>query len=165
MRKITIVFSLLFLVQTAFSQTDKKEIDITTAVMEQYRSLAPKTISGFHWLPNQRFIHSGENDDLLVRNMDGDTLHHLQLSAINEGLNESNSDTLRRLRIAEVADGKVFHESRWIGIAASIDLSRKCGKYHVSSFGSFRFLYGWPQCFLQVFGFTRKASNHAFHRV
>jgi len=108
MRTITFVFFFLVLVQTALSQTDKKEVDITTAVMEQYRSLGPKTISGFHWLPNQRFVHSGENDDLLVRNMDGDTLHHLQLSAINEGLNDYNGDTLPRLRIAEVADGKVF---------------------------------------------------------
>jgi len=108
MRTITFVFSLLLLMQTAFSQTNKKEIDLTTAVMQQYRSLAPKTISGFHWLPNQQFVHTGENKDLLVRNMDGDTLHHLQLSAINEELSESNSDTLRGFRITEVYEGKIF---------------------------------------------------------
>jgi dipeptidyl-peptidase-4 len=108
MRKISLVFSLVILFQTAFSQSDKKEMDLTTAVMDQYRSLAPKTVSGFHWLPNEQFIHSGENNDLLVKNLDGDTLHHFKLSAINEELKRSNNDTLRRLRIKEVADGNVF---------------------------------------------------------
>jgi hypothetical protein len=94
MRKIPLVFSLVILFQTAFSQSDKKEMDLATAVMEQYRSLAPKTVSGFHWLPNQQCIHSGKNSDLLLKNLDGDTLHHHMLSAINEELKNQIFGTL-----------------------------------------------------------------------
>lgn len=140
LRKV-LIFSILITAQVAFSQSPKKEIDLTTAIMEPYRSLAPKTISQFHWLPNKQFLHSGENQDLLVRNMDGDTIHRLQLNSINEELADADADTLRRLRVAEVHKGRIY-------------LSGKGKYYVVDSDGS---------DFEQILTYPENAENLTFH--
>lgn len=143
---------------------------MATAILQQSRSLAPKTVSGFHWLPNQQFIHSGENRDLIVRNLDGDTLHHHVLGAINDELRESNSDTLRRLRVAEVAEGKIFLSGKRIFYSMNSDGSdlqqvltypenAKNITFHPSS-GSVTYTVG-PNVFYKSSGSPeRQVTNH-----
>jgi dipeptidyl-peptidase-4 len=141
MSRKALIFLFLLGAQVAFSQSEKKELDLSTAIMEQYRSLYPKTISGFHWLPDQKFLHSGENKDLLVRNMDGDTIHQIKLESINSELAESDADTLRGFRVVEVYDGRIF-------------LSGKGKYYSMKSDGS---------DFKQVVTYPENAENLTFH--
>lgn len=108
MPKIIPFLLLSILSFSCFAQKERKELDIATAVMEQYRSLAPQTVSGFHWLPDKKFVHYGDHDDLLVRNTDGDTLRRIERAALNTLLRKSNGDTLRGLRVTDTFENRII---------------------------------------------------------
>ena len=46
-----IAFTFLFLT-TSFIFSQKKELTLSDAVLQQYRSLSPEKLYGFNWLPN-----------------------------------------------------------------------------------------------------------------
>jgi len=102
MRKLILLALSVGLFQLIQAQDDRKEIDLTTAVLQQYRSLAPESIRGFKFLPNSEFLHYGESGEILVKNFDGDLIRTITLSEVNKTLQNANLDTLSRLYVLGV---------------------------------------------------------------
>lgn len=90
------------------AQDEPKEIDLTSAVLQQYRKLAPQTIRGFHWVSDGSFLHSNDKGNILIKDNDGETTQEFSLKDVNDLLRQSNLDTLSRLVVADVMNGKIF---------------------------------------------------------
>jgi len=108
MHRILLIATFLVFVQCLSAQDSRKELDLTTAVMEQYRSLAPTDIKGFHWLSDSRFLHYGDNKDLLIRNLDGDTLSRFTREELNGELERTGRDTLFGLSVRDVEGDRIY---------------------------------------------------------
>ena len=108
MKRILLLLIYLQVTATCFSQNERKEIDLTTAIMEGYRSLAPVDISGFLWLKDNRFLHYGENDDVVVKDIEGDTLEYFSRATLNFQLIEQGLDTLFAVSVRGVLGDDVY---------------------------------------------------------
>lgn len=103
---LLLAFTLLF--QVLHAQNSEKEIDLEMAVMEQYRALAPKDVYGFHWLGQEKFLHYGDSKDIIIRNLDADTLSRITTEEVNENLKRSGLDTLFALNVLDIADDQIY---------------------------------------------------------
>ncbi|MEM9053292.1 MAG: DPP IV N-terminal domain-containing protein, partial [Bacteroidota bacterium] len=103
------LFSLLLVAFSSLQAQDvPKELDLSTAVLQQYRKLAPETVRGFHWMSNGSFLHTGKGGKLVLKNPDGDILKEISLDEVNGLLHKANLDSVRRLSVAEIVDDQII---------------------------------------------------------
>ena len=108
MRRL-IIFTLLLAASSLLQAQDvPNELDLSTAVLQQYRKLAPETVRGFHWMSNGSFLHSEKGGKLVVRNLDGDIFNEITLKGVNSLLQNANLDSVRRLSVAETIDDQIL---------------------------------------------------------
>ena len=108
MRRL-IIFTLLLAASSLLQAQDvPNELDLSTAVLQQYRKLAPETVRGFHWMSNGSFLHSDKGGKLVVRNLDGDIFNEITLKGVNSLLQNANLDSVRRLSVAETIDDQIL---------------------------------------------------------
>jgi dipeptidyl-peptidase-4 len=108
MRKLILLALFTGLIQLIHAQDNRKEIDLTTAVLQQYRSLAPETVRGFKFLPGDEFLYYGESGEILIKNFDGDIVKTITLSEVNASLKNANLDTLSRLSVLGVEEKDIM---------------------------------------------------------
>ncbi len=113
MRKLTLIIALVFLELYSGAQgvrEDVKQLDLRTAVMEQYGALLPENLADFRWLDvKDRFSHRGNSGELVIRNTDGDTVKVWTAADIakrNPGI-----DSLTGMRISDYANGLYYFKN------------------------------------------------------
>ncbi len=97
MRKSAFLLILLPLFITVSGQ-DLKKLDLETAVMQQYRELAPENLSGLEWISDDRFSHTGDDGTLFIRNLKGDTVQTIGVREVNKALSAIEVDSISSVR-------------------------------------------------------------------
>lgn len=102
--------AIVFFISVGFctGQSAKTPLDLRTAVLEQYGSLAPADLNAAKWVANSgKISHTSKDGKVLyVRNSRGDTLNSIALDVLNAQLGEDNK--LRRLNIRSWIDENSF---------------------------------------------------------
>lgn len=99
----------LFLVFSVTAQAQElKDLDLETAVSQEYRALYPKQIFGVEWISSSHFTSFGDGGKLLIRNSQGDTTKTILASEVNQGLIKLNVDTITSIRPFAWLNEKTF---------------------------------------------------------
>lgn len=75
-----------------------KELDLKTAVMQQYRDLYPEHLSKVEWISAIEFTHVGEDGELLFRNVKGDTINTVDSESLNKLLDSLKVEPVQSVR-------------------------------------------------------------------
>ena len=89
----------LFLVFSFTIQAQQlKDLDLETAVSQEYRSLYPDRIMGVEWISSSHFASIGDSGELMIRNSEGDTIKTISALELNPQLIKLKVDTIRSIR-------------------------------------------------------------------
>ena len=91
--------SLLLLISTIVGQAQElKTLDLESTVFREFRDFYPERLSGVEWISPDAFVNVGEKQELLFRNLKGDTTKTITVAEINKGLNSLKVDSIRSVR-------------------------------------------------------------------
>ena len=97
MYKHFLVLLLFVFTYTAQAQ-ERKDLNLETAVVQQYRALYPDRLSGVEWISPTQFTTIGDKGELMIRDVKGDTLKTIFPKGLNEKLADLEVDTIRSVR-------------------------------------------------------------------
>ncbi len=92
-------FPILFLlISLSVNAQELKDLDLETAVMEQYRSLYPDRLSGLEWVTSETFTVVGDKGELMILNISGDTTRTITPEEVNTALSSLEVDSIKSVR-------------------------------------------------------------------
>src|SRR5690554_2954142 len=77
---------------------DLKTLNLDNTVFREFREFYPERLSGVEWISPDAFVNVGEKQELLFRNLTGDTTNTITVADVNKRLIDLNIDTIRSVR-------------------------------------------------------------------
>ena len=85
-----------------------KTLNLENTVFREFRDFYPERLSGIEWISPDAFVNVGEKQELLFRNLKGDTTKIITVAEINKGLNSLKVDSIRSVRPYAWLDSENF---------------------------------------------------------
>jgi len=128
-------------------QSAKKALDLNTAVLQQYGSLAAEDLSGFTWIAQtDQFSHlSKDGTSLLLRNTKGETYDSIGVKFISDLLELEGVKPLRSLSVISWLDKNTFvfahnksyysfsKDARKLSLLAVVPIEGENAEFHPAS--------------------------------
>jgi len=87
---------------------DLKTLNLDNTVFREFREFYPERLSGVEWISPDAFVNVGEKQELLFRNLTGDTTNTITVADVNKRLIDLNIDTIRSVRPYAWLDAETF---------------------------------------------------------
>ena len=90
---------LVFLISSFVGQAQElKTLNLENTVFREFKDFYPQRLSGVEWISPDAFVNVGENQELLIRDLKGDTTKVITVAEVNKGLHAINVDSTRSVR-------------------------------------------------------------------